>query len=61
MLQNDWQLIQHLLIGCDSKKKLELQIDIKETDNFKILGVIFYKKLSFQYLTEKLSKSLEKS
>ncbi len=29
------------LIGCDPNKKLELHIDIRETDGLKILGVTF--------------------
>ncbi len=49
----------YLLIGCDSNKKLELHIDIRETDSLKILRVTFDKRLSFHYRTEKLSKSLE--
>jgi hypothetical protein len=29
----------NLLIGCDSNKKLELQIDIRETDSLKIWDI----------------------
>jgi hypothetical protein len=48
----------YLLIGCDSNKKLELHIDIRETNSLKILGVTFDKRLSFHY--EKLSKTVSK-
>ncbi len=48
----------YLLIGCDSNKKLELHINIRETDRLKILGVTFDKRLSFHYHTEKLSKTV---
>jgi hypothetical protein len=50
----------YLLIGCDSNKKLELHIDIRETNSLKILGVTFDKRLSFDYDTEKLSKTVSK-
>jgi hypothetical protein len=50
----------YLLIGCDSNKKLELHIDIRETNSPKILGVTFDKRLSFHYHTEKLSKTVSK-
>ncbi len=48
----------YLLIGCDSNKKLELHIDIRETDSLKILGVTFDKRLSFHYHAERLSKTV---
>jgi hypothetical protein len=49
----------YLLIDCDSNKKLELHIDIRETDSLKILRVKFDKRLSFHYHTEKVSNKVE--